>query len=175
MTNKTLGIALVVIVIIALGGYVFPSVQNSVIERIVGGSAGPERTDSCESTNGVQKCWERKKLNVATTTPCAIKSPAATSTLLSASLQVQTSTTTATVWTLAKAATAFATTTQFSQYSLGSGALGSMVSTSSTAVAIDGVGVIAPNQFIVWGVQGTVVSDTAGKLGGVCQAEFQVF
>lgn len=167
--NKLLKVVLSVAIVIAIGGaYVFPSVQT-----YLGSVVGPELLSPFFSVDGVKHEYRKAKFNTATTTPCALKSPAATSTLAFASAQVTTASSTATTWTLAKATTAFATTTLLNTFSLGSGVLGTMVATSTTVVAVDDQTVIAPNQYLVWGVAGTAVSDVT-KLNGVCQAEFIV-
>lgn len=44
---------------------------------------------------------------------------------------------------------------------------------SSTIASVDSVDTIAPNQYIVWGVAGTVIADST-KLNGICSAEFSV-
>src|SRR5574343_1230466 len=107
---------------------------------------------------GVQHEYREKDLATATTTPCALQSPSATSSLLHASLKITTGTSTATTWTVARATTPYATTTAFQSFSLGSGANGyMMVGTASTT--IDGLGIIPPNQYIVWGVAGTAIAD----------------
>ena len=121
MNNKKLGIALIVIAIIAIGGYLFPSVQDGVIERIVGASPGPDRQNECESVNGVKKCWARQALYTATTTPCNIKTSGATSTISFASINITTSSSTATTWTLATSTVPNATTTALQIQALASG------------------------------------------------------
>lgn len=172
MTDKKVKLALVVVAIIAISAFIFPR-SNTVVERIVGAASGPELLSPFFSVDGVRHEYRKSKLNTATTTPCALKSPSATSTLVFASLEISTASSTATTWTLAKAANAFATTTLLNTFSLGSGALGTMVATSTTVVAVDDQTVIAPSTFLVWGVAGTTVSDVT-KLNGVCQAEFIV-
>lgn len=58
MTNKTLGIALVVIIAIAIGGYMYPNVTERVVEKVteLGANPGPYHTErqffKSGSTNG---------------------------------------------------------------------------------------------------------------------------
>ena len=172
--NKLHKLAIVAILVIAIGGaYSFPKVQEAI--REVGAVVGPDLISPYFAVNGVKHEYRKTKLTTATTTPCAVRSPSATSTLVRTSLQIQTATSTATTWTVAKATTGFATTTALrNTISLGSGAQGTMVHIASTTlVAIDSVDVFGPNEYLVWGVAGTAISD-ATKLNGVCQAEFVV-
>ncbi len=144
-------------------------------ENQVGSATGPDIFSPYFTVNGVRQWFTRTALTKATTTPCAIKSPAATSTLVFADVQVTTASSTATTWTLAKSANPFATTTRLNVFSLSSGVLGTMIGTSSpsgvTAV-VDDTNVIAPNQWLVWGVAGTLIADST-KLNGSCQAIFR--
>lgn len=173
MKTKFLGIALVVIIAIAIGGYQFPVVKKEVNER-VGAVVGPELLSPFFSVNGVTHEYRRAKLNTATTTPCALKSPSSTSTLLYAALRLNTGTSTdTTLWTVAKAATGFATTTAFDSFSVSATDRATMYVGSASSTVPDEISVIAPNQFIVWGVAGTVPAGTT-NLTGVCQAEFIV-
>jgi hypothetical protein len=171
--NKHL-LAGVVVALAFLGVGLWLAPEEKVEVPVQGALSGPDIQSTWLRVGGIRHEYRYAALNTATTTPCALQSPAATSTLTHASLQIQTATSTATVWTAAKAASAFATTTLLGQFSLGSGALGTMNFASSTVTAVtDDITVIAPNQYIVWGVQGTAISGTA-KLNGVCQAEFIV-
>lgn len=165
-------------VVLVLGFQHYNKVEAPTVDQSgqqVGSATGPDLYSPYFNVNGVRRWFTRTALTKATTTPCAIKSPAATSTLFFADLQVTTSTSTATTWTLAKAANAFATTTRFNVYSLSSGVVGTMIGTSTptgvTAI-VDDVNVIAPSQWIVWGVAGTAIADGT-KLNGSCQAIFQ--
>lgn len=175
--NKNLLIGGVILIVLALG-VIFPR-GNSVVNQIVGGAGGtgPDSSSPYISNNGQYTFYARQALVTATTTPCAIASPSSTSTLLHASLQLTKGTTTdTTIWTLAKAATKFATTTKYGAWTLSGGLRGSFVATTTTAnvspTVDDALQVIAPNQFIVWGVAGTIPGDTT-NLTGTCQAEFR--
>lgn len=140
----------------------------------LGALAGPDINSTYLRWGGVATYRTSAALNTATTTPCALQSPAATSTLVRAALQINVGTTTQTLWTVAKAATPYATTTSLndSLITLASGAQGTMLHLASTTdIGINGVDTIAPNQYIVWGVAGTAIADSS-KLTGTCQAEF---
>jgi hypothetical protein len=168
--KKLLGSAAVVILIIAIGGsYVFPKLQLPV------GATPGSNIDSPDLTrNGVVTYEYRKALSRATTTVCAIRSPQATSTLVSTELKITTASSTAVVFSAAKATTAFATTTSLLEFSFGSGVQGSAY-LPATSTAVDSKYVFAPNDWVVWGLEGIADADlTDDKLLGVCQAQFRV-
>ena len=175
--NDKLVIGLVLVIVLTLG-VVFPR-GNSVVERIVdntlGAVAGPTSTFDCEEHNGIRTCFTKRALTLATTTPCAIKSPNATSTLTHNSLRVSVATSTAVVWTVAKSATAFATTTRLNLVTLASGEQGTLVGTTTALgvnIVTDDIATFAPNTYVVWGGAGYVPAGSF--LGGSCQAEFKV-
>src|SRR3990167_8489808 len=157
-------------------GAIARSVYDAVVANMpLGASAGPDRFSPCESRDGVQQCFTRQALSTATTTACAIKSPTATSTLVRATLKVTTATSTATTWTVAKAATAFATTTVLrGDLSLASGALGTMPFVATSSVGVIDVAFFANNQYLVWGVAGVDQPSDTTKLNGICQATFEI-
>lgn len=148
------------------------------VQSPLGSLTGPDIQSPYLNVNSVRHEYRGMNLTLATTTPCALQSPSATSTLVHASLAVTTASSTATTWTIAKASTAYATTTRLGTFSLGSGALGTMVASSTqTSVSgdtktVDDVSVVAPNTFIVWSKAGDTPAGTG--LGGVCRAEFIV-
>jgi hypothetical protein len=163
----------IVAVVVLVGAYFFPqgnTVVERVVEKTVGAVAGPESTNPYVSINGLQTWSTGKRLNTATSTACAIKSPAATSTIEFTSLQINTASSTATTWRVSTSTDGFATTTSLNYFALASGAQGSYVlmSTSSNAYLI-----AKPNTYLVWSVEGTVISGTA-NFQGTCTAEFKV-
>lgn len=160
------------VAIIAISGNLLPRIKEAVQKE--GAAAGPDILSACTSQNGVQTCRYSKGLALATTSPCAIKSPEATSTLTFASLQVNVASTTATTWTAAKSATPTATTTAITTFTLASGARGTMVaSTTYASTTPDSINIFAPSTWLVWGVAGVPVPNlTSDKLKGVCEASF---
>jgi len=157
-----------VVAVALVGSYLFP--QAGTIVQNLGAQPGPDSTHEYYSVNGLAVYKTRKALNAATTTPCAIKSPAATSTLVATGLQITTGSSTAVTYRVATSTTAFATTTSLNYFALASGAQGSfnLLSTTSNAMLI-----VPPSNYVVWGVEGTVIAD-ATKLLGTCSAEFRV-
>lgn len=108
-------------------------------------------------------------LTVATTTVCAIQSPAATSTMLSGGVRMTTSSTTASTVTLAKATTAFATTTLIgSQVAVAANAQ-TMITASTTS---DNIRIFGPSEWFVVGMQGGVGSFSPV---GTCHATFEEY
>lgn len=165
-TKFTIGVILVLLV-----GFSVFFFKGTPKDTTIGALGGPDNYLPYFGVNGVRDYFSKTALSKATTTPCAIKSPVSTSTLLSASLQVTTATTTATTWTLAKATTGFATTTPIATFSLGSGAQGTLTSVASTT-GVDGLSTISPNTYVNFGVAG-IGQLTSDKLLGTCQAVFR--
>ena len=152
-----------------------PAIER-IIEKQVGAVSGPDLYSPYFSVDGVRHEYRSSPIRTATTTPCAFKSPEATSTLLSASLQVNVASSTATVWTVAKATSPFATTTAINSFTLASALRGTFVqlATTSPGAADASVSTIAPNTYIVWGLAGIGTSYDSTKLTGQCVAEFIV-
>lgn len=165
-----LSIAVLVVLAFALGGGRF--VVKEVVTSL--GVSSPEISSPYIKYGDIERRAARVALNTATTTPCAIQSPSATSTLVHASLSITTATSTATTWTVAKATTAYATTTSLgSSIALASGKFGTMTASTTFNGLADDTQIIAPNNYIVWGVAG-IGNLTSDKLLGTCQAEFIV-
>lgn len=167
-TLKIVGISIAVslvvgvILLMTLGGSTGESIVREV--RNVGAVASPDIQSPYFSFGGV-RFWGGKteSLTAATTTVCAIQSPAATSTLVNASIYFNVSSTTASVVTLAKSATAFATTTSLGTLGLAANAQGGAVATTTSAQ------VWGPNQWFVVGMQGGPSGQTFSPTG-TCQA-----
>jgi hypothetical protein len=162
MNTKIIVVALVAIVI-AAGGYMFPKVQNHV-----GSVVGPDSYFEYVANNGLQKYGQTVSLQTATTTVCAIKSPAATSTLVFAGVRFSTSSTTASTVSLAQATTAYATTTNINTYAVSANAQATIVASTTGSVAGDAT-IFAPNTFFVVGMAGGI--GTFSPVGS-CSAEF---
>lgn|SRR3990167_4731586 len=110
--NKTLGTVLVVIigVIAIIGAYMFPK-GNTIVERVVGSISGPDIQSEYLNVNGVESWFRAQPFNTASTTRCALRAPTHATSTLSYDGVVKAATTTDYTITLAKSATAFATTT----------------------------------------------------------------
>lgn len=175
MDYKNAVIGALVGLVVLLGGLYVTNSKEQVQPEEFGALSSPDISSPYLAWGGLRSYQVSVPLNTATTTPCAIQSPAATSTLSRTALRISTATSTATVWTVATAATAYATTTPLlAGITLASGIQGTMFAVASTTdIALDSIYVLAPNTYVVWGVQGTVIAGTA-NLNGFCQAEFLV-
>lgn len=141
------------------------SLQEPVQEQKLGALTGPDIPYPYFSFGDVRSWANAKSLVTATTTICALQSPTATSSLEFGSLNLDTSSTTASLITIAKSATAFATTTIIgNQYNVGANAQAAIIA-SSTPSAENLT--FAPSQWLVFGMQGgTGTMSPTGK----CQA-----
>lgn len=156
-----------------ISGVIALAVSLSVVSmnksQPLGSVASPEVMSPWFTYGGVRN-WaaHTESLTVATTTVCALQSPAATSTLVFASITFKVSSTTASTITVAKATTAYATTTVLNTSSLGANAQGTLIVASSTA-GVDGNAVFSPNNYLVVGMAGGIGTFSPT---GTCQAEW---
>lgn len=165
MNSKILWVAVVVVAIIAAGAYLFPKVQSPL-----GSVVGPDSYFEYVANNDLQKYGQTVTLRTATTTVCAIKSPAATSTLSFAGVRFTVSSSTAATIALAKATTAYATTTILgNEVTLAAGAQATIVATSTATNLNLGNYTFAPNNWLVVGMRGGI--GTFSPIGS-CSAEF---
>ena len=179
------GIVAVAIVLgfVFLGGEKTPNTQvqggNKKIDAELAG-VSPD-IPSPYFSYGSSKHWAQRSdsLVSATTTVCAIQSPAATSTLEFASLNLSTGSTTGMQVTIAKASTPYATTTVLAQ-----GIAGANLTTGNSYFAVYGATssitshTFTPNQYLVVGMQGGGNNYTSNPGGatyspvGTCQAKW---
>lgn len=164
--NKTLGVVLVVIFVVAIGAYQFPK-GNTIVERIVGANPGPDSQSECTSQNGLMTCSTNKGLTLASTT-CSVRAPAATSTLVFASLKVASTSATAALIEMGKSVSPNATTTLLGAANLAANAQGTMLA-STTNAGIDNANVFAPNTYF-----NVKVGSGVFQFGGTCTAQFIV-
>lgn len=116
--------------------------------------------------NGVTDFATRKVLTTATTTPCAIQSPAATSTLVSTSFNITTGTSTAATLTLATSTTPYATTSLITTFTVGSGAQATPNWDGGNNNAL-----VSPNTYLVYGAAGA--ANPGFTYIGTCNAVFR--
>lgn len=177
MTNKNLTIGLLITLVIAVCGLFFPK----IVTKFAGIQSGVDVTttnfttlsvQNGESNGGLYTTAARVLMATGTTTVCAIQSPNATSTLTEGSALFTVSSTSASTVQLAKATTAFATTTSLGQGIFAANAQGTVIaSTTPSLVATDGSQVFSPNTWFVVGMTG---GQGTFSPTGVCTAEFQV-
>lgn len=150
MKNRLIGLVAILAVLVGVNAYVhagggdsfYPPTQSN--EPVLGTQVQP--FEECTEQNGVKLCYKTQRFTQSTTTPCALKSPPATSTLISVNAASRTATSNAITFVLARSATAFATTTAISTSDVGASALYVTSSGSST--------ILNPNTFIVLSADG---------------------
>lgn len=130
-------------------------VQNTVHEVKTGAVVSNDLDGNYFSYGGVRHWGLKADLAQATTTVCAIQAPVGTSTLLSWGISETVSSTTASTITIAKATTAFATTTLLGvQVAVAANAQTMIVGSTTAAQNTAGANVFAPNTWLVFGQQG---------------------
>ena len=169
--NK-LSITALVISVLALGAAFVGKDVQTVVKEVpveVGALSSPELSSRYFSFGGVRQWAGRMAMRGATTTLCAIQSPAATSSLEFVSWSITTGTGTAATIDIGTGTTAFATSTNLvSGTSVGSGALGSAY--WSSVGGSTGDSVLAPNTYVL--VKTTGAGSGGYTYGGTCQAMF---
>ena len=142
-------------------------------EPKVGAVAGPDIMSPYFSYGGVRHWGARtESLQQATTTVCAIQSPAATSTLITAAVRFDVSSTSAMFVELGKGTTQFATTSSLGYTQLGANANGIIVaSTTPTTNLFSDRTQFGPNQWFL--VKVNPASPGHISPSGVCQATWQ--
>jgi hypothetical protein len=167
---KTLITSILGGVVVLAGSVIFAEKPISV-----GALGSPDIISPYLNWGGVRTWNSRIDIKQATTTVCAIQSPAATSTLRYAAVKIDLASTTATIWNVAKANTAFATTTAIGTAHSVAGSSQDFILASTSPAAGDAL-VFAPNQWLVVGVQAGITSGDAAGTGfvptGSCQASW---
>lgn len=125
--------------------------QGAPASPTLGALSGPDLPYPYFSFGGVPQWANRTdSLTQATTTVCALQSPSSTSTLDFASIRLDVSSTTAATVTLARAATAFATTTSLGAISVPANAQGIAVASTT------GSHIFPPSTWFVVGMAGGI-------------------
>jgi hypothetical protein len=165
--------AVVIVAILAVGGYM--ALRPAPSEPV--GATSVQVTDAdCLFNGGTHICNQTIALRKATTTPCAIKSPNATSTLVRFTTRIDIASSSATIWDIARSTTAFATTTAIgTAYNIVAAASGFI--DASTTPTTTQTNIFAPNTWVVLGARGgNSTGDNTTPLGfvptGTCTAQF---
>ena len=174
--NKNLWIATVAVLVIAIGGYLFPKVTIPF-----GAVSGPDIQSDYLNVNGVVKQYRSIPMTKATSTPCT-QLVTATSTLDRYAFTVSSSTSvTATQFVLATSTLQNATTTIITAFGQAT-STNALPGWATTTVAASGKTtlvyvsngnqvVISPNTYLTLGVQGGLGNfGTAAQVGGVCKS-----
>lgn len=173
--NKTVlgGIGISLALVLSLIGVFKHSTVVQPVTQQFGGTS-PDFASPYISIGGISEWYSRSSTLVSSTTPCAIQSPIATSTLQQGSFDFSSSTATGgpnttTRVTIAKSATAFATTTTLAQISMSSPVMNFPLIASTTPPAGSAnTLVFQPNTWLVVSVEGA----TGYSFTGTCTAQF---
>lgn len=143
--------------------------QVAVVGQQTGSVSGPDISFPYLGINNLITYYNHIVMNVGTTTLCAIKSPAATSTIELATWNVSVGTSTAASIDLGYGSTPYATSTNLtSATALSSNAIG-----NTTWYPTSGTGsVIGPNTYVLVKTAGAGLSGYTYR--GTCNAEFTV-
>ena len=146
-----------------------PPVVNVTLpqETTVGAIPGTELFSPFFTQNGLTRFAYGSALKTGTTTICAFPSPSSTSTLAYAGVSLRTSSTTASVLRISKAANPFATTTLLASINVAANAQAAL--TASTTPTSYDANVFAPRTYIVFSMSG---GNGTFSPTGTCSAEF---
>jgi hypothetical protein len=172
MNNKLL-VGIVITVILILGSFYLGNSINTrtVVRENLGALAGPDIPSQWLRVGGVLKEYRSQSMVAATTSLCAMLSPAATSTLDYVSWIITTGTSTAANIDIGTSTTAFATTTVLvANTAVASGAQGQAQWSPSGSSANDNV--VSPSTYVNIKTGGAGLSGYT--FGGKCQAVFTV-
>jgi len=177
--KRNAGIFAVIAIVIAITSLLFPRQVKTIVEKVTPESfvRGVTNFDSLQlgdtqeqltfgptSSNSITLSVERQSMTSGTTTPCAILSPAATTTLESFTMSLSTGTSTAPTITLATSTTAYATTSVIVTQAIGAGRPFSWASGVNNSL-------ISPSTYVVLGAAG--IGGTGGFVwAGTCTAKF---
>lgn len=173
--NKSAGSILAVIAIIislVVGGFALtrsnapaPVTDN---EPTPGAVASPDVQGPYYSVNGLATYKYHTPMTKNASTTCAMKSPAATSTLVTLAYTIASSSSAATIWELGTAVNPFSTTTLIgTKYNVAAGAQAAVVGSTTPST---GYPILAPN---TW-VNLKIGAPAAGFPLGYCDSEFIV-
>lgn len=145
-----------------------PVVNVTVPEQKLGGQ--PILTTDYQCVGGICTYYKKStSLTAASTTICALQSPAATSSLVYGAVTFSVSSTSASTITLAKAATKFSTTTVLGEKALAASEKGTVLATTTPSAGMNTL-VFSPNTYFVVGMNNGTPTGNAPV--GACSAVF---
>ena len=170
------------LVAVLLAGWLGAALQPDPVTPApqLGALTGPDIPYTYLNIGGVRHEYRSMAFTGATSTPCSVVSPAATSTLVRSVLQINTGSTTATTWHFASSTGPNATTSLLTNpISLGSGAQGTLAYMGTSTQpgitnGVNGYSVLPPSSYVTWGFQGVISNYTSDKLIGSCVVEFVI-
>lgn len=172
MSNKTLSIGVLVAIVLAIGGFFFPQAKGAFGSTQSQTDVTTTNYTTLSATNGISlggifvTPTRITALTQATTTVCAIQSPNATTSIMSASILETVSSTTASTITLATSSTAFATTSLIATVAIGANAQGALTFDPGVNNST-----VSPNTWLVFGQSGGTGTFSPT---GTCQALLEV-
>lgn len=174
MNNKKTYVALVVILLIAIGAYSFPK-GNTVVNQIkeqLGAVVGPELTNNYWNFAGFKQDMRVETMKTATSTVCVIKTPTATSTLVAFYANFSKPPTVTTTFVLSTSTTSFSTSSPIFSGSLAANGTTTLSWFATTTGTTAQNKTLVPNTFIVFDLAGAV---SYSGLQGRCYGEFRSF
>lgn len=156
--------------LVAFGTVVVTSAPQKAPEDNLGAISSPDIPSPYLSWGGVRQWAMNRTLNTATTTVCSIRAPlSATTTLLKATIRLDTSSTTASTVTFAKANGGAGSTTPFNAFSVSAGAQAALSLPATTTAAGMANYTFAPGAFF-----NVTMAGSAGTFSptGECHAVF---
>ena len=176
MGNKLIVLLAGLAVILSGAAFIRPAQIDSekvteVVKEVGSLAAGPDINSPYLGVNGVNRYFYSTKLNNASSTLCAFKTPAATTTILNATLKINTGTTTSAFSVDINQNNVYSGSTStllsYGREYFPAGARGAIVASSTSGV------IFPPNSFLVYTAsfaESSFVS--ANALGGFCKATF---
>lgn len=151
--------------------------QTQEGNKELGALTGPDIPYQYLRVGGVEYAYRSMSLKPATTTPCRLQAPSATSTLVRFSLQVNTATGTAATYDIATSTDGFSTTSpQIAKAVSIAASTQHTFTTMGTTTSLSNNGnlynVIPPNSWLFMKTAGT--GESGYTWGGTCQATFEV-
>lgn len=142
-----------------------PSVQTIVKEKVVGSATSPDISSPYFSFGDVRQWAVRSSLITASNTVCSLQSPVSTSSLLFASIRLETSTSSASELQFSKGTSPSGTSTLLSANIYKVGANGSAEITASSSLSGT---LFAPSTYLTVGMVGATQGTVSPT--GACQA-----
>ena len=136
----------------------------------LGAVSGPDIFSPYLSVNGVETYSYSSLFNKASSTICAFRTPAATTTLMAGSVKVSSGLNSALFFEIGKSTVMDATTTSLGTYAAGSETKFTMIASTTAVDNVDDARIFAPSNYIVFKTSST----TPAQLTGSCKAEFLV-
>lgn len=163
MKNKFLWVVLVVILAIAIGGYLYPQLSLPS-----GATPGADNYNLVNFQGGIR--GKPAQFTSTTTIVCMIQNPTHATSTWSFNWKLNAATTTTTVLAIATSTNAnhWATTTSIYSKLVSANAMGSV-----NYVPANGAGIVGPNDWVILGYDaGTTLGNVAQKQQGQCSAMF---